>query len=151
VRACGPRRWHSLLARTVAAAGRRAWLAAAQSSSFTAAVGVCQANADVQLPPSCAGLARPCRSIERRIGNSTFTHGSTTRPMMYRALEHEQRLPGVVPLVSHTHYVRAPRCFAFWTQQTCSAVTHTLISSACDGGVWRAYRMTAPSLACALH
>jgi hypothetical protein len=48
----------ALLARTAAAAGRRAWLATAQSSSFSAVAGICQVNAGVQLPSSCAGLAR---------------------------------------------------------------------------------------------
>ncbi|KAF3031296.1 hypothetical protein E8E11_000513 [Didymella keratinophila] len=55
----------ALLARTAAAAGRRAWLAAAQSPSFTAVVGIRQANAGVQLPSSCAGLAPACGSVSQ--------------------------------------------------------------------------------------
>lgn len=58
----------ALLARTVAAAGGRAWLATAQSFAFMVGIGVCEANAGVQLPSLCAGLARSCGLVSKASG-----------------------------------------------------------------------------------
>ena len=62
-----------------------------------------------------------------------YTHPRLDHSTNDVVLDHEQRLAVVVPAsqasVSRTRSLQGQRCIAFQTQQSCSAVTYTLISS----------------------